>query len=78
MLDLRAPQLLPVGRHYLHPRAVLRCLVAPSVHVSTRNWLQKQGLLGQWTQVAITRLLEVFPNHKYGSRKQVETITTAC
>jgi tetratricopeptide (TPR) repeat protein len=40
------------------------------VHASTRNWLQKQGLLRQWTQVAIKRLFEVFPNSNHGSRSK--------
>lgn len=40
------------------------------VHRSTRNWLEKQGLLGQQTQVAITRLLEVFPDHSHRNRSK--------
>jgi tetratricopeptide (TPR) repeat protein len=40
------------------------------VHVSTRNWLEKKGLLSQQTQVAIARLLEVFPEHNHGSRSR--------
>jgi hypothetical protein len=40
------------------------------VHVSTRNWLKGKGLLSQQTQIAITRLLEVFPNHYHGSRSK--------
>jgi tetratricopeptide (TPR) repeat protein len=40
------------------------------VHLSTRNWLQKQDLLSQQTQEAITRLLEVFPDHNHGNRSK--------
>jgi hypothetical protein len=40
------------------------------VHVSTRNWLEREGLLSQQNQVAITRLLEVFPDHNHGSRSK--------
>jgi tetratricopeptide (TPR) repeat protein len=40
------------------------------VHVSTRNWLQEQGLLSQWNQVVVTRLLEVFPDNNHGSRSK--------
>jgi tetratricopeptide (TPR) repeat protein len=40
------------------------------VHISTRNLLQEQKLLSQWTQAAVTRLLEVFPDNKHGSRSK--------
>jgi hypothetical protein len=40
------------------------------VHVSTRNWLQEQGLLSQWNQVVVTCLLEVFPDNNHGSRSK--------
>ncbi|KAF2676779.1 hypothetical protein K458DRAFT_396668, partial [Lentithecium fluviatile CBS 122367] len=40
------------------------------VHGSTRSWLQKKGLLSQQTQVAITRLGEVYPDHNHGSRSK--------
>jgi tetratricopeptide (TPR) repeat protein len=40
------------------------------VHLAIRNWLQKQGLLSQRTQVAITRLLEVFPDDNHGNRSK--------
>ncbi|KAH7122353.1 kinesin light chain 3, partial [Dendryphion nanum] len=40
------------------------------VHVSTRNWLEKEGMLRQQTHVAITRLLEVFPDNSHGSRSK--------
>jgi tetratricopeptide (TPR) repeat protein len=40
------------------------------VHISTRKWLQEQKLLSQWTQVVVTRLLEVFPDNKHGSRSK--------
>ncbi|KAF1944328.1 HET-domain-containing protein [Clathrospora elynae] len=38
------------------------------VHSSTRNWLEKEGLMSQQTHVAITRLLEVFPDDNHGNR----------
>ena len=40
------------------------------VHLSTRNWLKKQELLSKWTQVAITRLFEVFPDNDHGNRSK--------
>jgi tetratricopeptide (TPR) repeat protein len=40
------------------------------VQLSTRNWLQQKGLLGQQTQAAITRLVEVYPDHRHGSRSK--------
>ena len=40
------------------------------VHLSTRNWLEKQELLSKWTQIAITRLLEVFPDDNHGNRSK--------
>jgi tetratricopeptide (TPR) repeat protein len=40
------------------------------VHVSTRIWLQEHRLLSQWTQVVVTRLLEVFPDNEHGSRSR--------
>ena len=40
------------------------------VHLSTRNWLKKQELLSEWTQVAITRLLEIFPDSDHGNRSK--------
>jgi tetratricopeptide (TPR) repeat protein len=40
------------------------------VHISTRNWLKKQESLGEWTQVAIIRLLEVFPYDNHGNRSK--------
>jgi hypothetical protein len=40
------------------------------VHSALREWLQKQELLGQWTQHAITRLLRVFPDNDHGSRSK--------
>jgi tetratricopeptide (TPR) repeat protein len=38
------------------------------VHLATRNWLQKQELIVQWTERAITRLVEVFPDHDHQNR----------
>ena len=40
------------------------------VHGSTRSWLQKKGLLIQQTQVAITRLAEVYPDHSHRNRSR--------
>ena len=40
------------------------------VHLTTRNWLRKQDLLGHWTQEAITRLLDMFPDDGYGYRSK--------
>ncbi|KAH7326971.1 hypothetical protein BKA65DRAFT_608042 [Rhexocercosporidium sp. MPI-PUGE-AT-0058] len=40
------------------------------VHLSTRNWLQKQKFLSKQTQIAITRLLEVFPGDNDGNRSK--------
>jgi tetratricopeptide (TPR) repeat protein len=40
------------------------------VHLLTRNWLKKQELLSQRTQVAITRLLKVFPDSNHGNRSK--------
>jgi tetratricopeptide (TPR) repeat protein len=40
------------------------------VHLSTRNWLKKQESLSEWNQVAITRLLEVFPDDNHGNRSK--------
>jgi tetratricopeptide (TPR) repeat protein len=41
-----------------------------SVHLAIRHWLQKQGLLSKWTQIAVERLLEVFPDHNHGNRSK--------
>jgi tetratricopeptide (TPR) repeat protein len=38
------------------------------VHLATRNWLRKEGLLGQWTERAIVRLEEVFPDNEHKNR----------
>jgi tetratricopeptide (TPR) repeat protein len=40
------------------------------VHLLTRNWLKKQESLSQRTQVAITRLLEVFPDSNHWNRSK--------
>jgi hypothetical protein len=44
------------------------------VHISTRNWLQQQGLISQWNQVVVTRLLEVFPDNNHGSRSKWSSV----
>lgn len=38
------------------------------VHLATRNWLRKEGLITQWTEKAISRLEEVFPDHSHKNR----------
>jgi hypothetical protein len=38
------------------------------VHLATRNWLRRGGLLVQWSENAIERLEEVFPDHDYRNR----------
>jgi tetratricopeptide (TPR) repeat protein len=38
------------------------------VHLATRNWLQQNDLLTQWTERAIIRLEEVFPNDDHQNR----------
>jgi tetratricopeptide (TPR) repeat protein len=43
------------------------------VHRAFRRWLQKHEMLDQWTQLAIARLLRVFPDYpdyNYGSRSK--------
>jgi tetratricopeptide (TPR) repeat protein len=40
------------------------------VHLSTRNWLKRQESLSERTQVAITRLLEVFPDSNHWNRSK--------
>ena len=38
------------------------------VHLATRNWLRKEELLARWTDGAITRLKDVFPDHSHENR----------
>ena len=38
------------------------------VHLATRNWLRKEELITQWTERAISRLEEVFPDHGHKNR----------
>jgi tetratricopeptide (TPR) repeat protein len=38
------------------------------VHLATRNWLRKEGLLVHWTERAIMRLEEVFPDNNHMKR----------
>jgi tetratricopeptide (TPR) repeat protein len=40
------------------------------VHLATRSWLQKEGALYQWSQVAIERLDELFPDDEHQNRAQ--------
>jgi uncharacterized protein involved in tolerance to divalent cations len=38
------------------------------VHLATRNWLRKEGLLVEWTERAIERLEDVFPDNEHKNR----------
>jgi len=38
------------------------------VHIATRNWLRNEGLITQWTERAISRLEEVFPDNDHKNR----------
>jgi hypothetical protein len=38
------------------------------VHVAIRDWLKRNSWLGQWTESAMYCLLEVCPDHDYGTR----------
>ncbi|KAF1814208.1 HET-domain-containing protein, partial [Eremomyces bilateralis CBS 781.70] len=38
------------------------------VHVAARNWLQENDQLAQWTEKAIVRLEEIFPDNTYTNR----------
>ncbi|KAK5077403.1 hypothetical protein PMZ80_011240 [Knufia obscura] len=38
------------------------------VHLATRNWLRKEGMLSQWMEKTITRLEEVFPDDDHDNR----------
>ncbi|CAG8972335.1 hypothetical protein HYALB_00001738 [Hymenoscyphus albidus] len=38
------------------------------VHLATRNWLKQNNVITQWTEKAIMRLEEVFPNNDYQNR----------
>jgi tetratricopeptide (TPR) repeat protein len=40
------------------------------VHLTVRQWLEKQECLSQWTGKAMKCLLEVFPDHNHGSRSK--------
>jgi Tetratricopeptide repeat len=41
------------------------------VQLTTRNWLQNQdSLLARWTEAAITRLLDMFPDDNHGNRSK--------
>jgi hypothetical protein len=38
------------------------------VHLATRGWLKRQGVLAQWTDKGITRLEDIFPDGDYRKR----------
>ncbi|KAH6714091.1 hypothetical protein BKA61DRAFT_551433 [Leptodontidium sp. MPI-SDFR-AT-0119] len=38
------------------------------VHLATRNWLQREDMIAQWTERAIIRLEEVFPDDDHQNR----------
>ncbi|CAI6337008.1 unnamed protein product [Periconia digitata] len=40
------------------------------VQGALRQWMWKRGILGEWTQITITRLCRVFPNDSYGNRSK--------
>jgi tetratricopeptide (TPR) repeat protein len=40
------------------------------VHLATRSWLQKEGALSRWSQTAIERLNDLFPNDDHQNRTQ--------
>jgi tetratricopeptide (TPR) repeat protein len=40
------------------------------VHNALRGWLRKQKQLDQWNQIAIQRLLKMFPDNSHGSRSK--------
>ncbi|KAG9229325.1 hypothetical protein BJ875DRAFT_508003 [Amylocarpus encephaloides] len=37
------------------------------MHLATRQWLQRQNLLTEWTEIAITRLVRDFPDNTHGN-----------
>ncbi|KAF2180563.1 hypothetical protein K469DRAFT_440296, partial [Zopfia rhizophila CBS 207.26] len=39
------------------------------VHLAARNWLRKEELLGRWSERAIARLGEVFPEHDHKNKR---------
>ncbi len=43
------------------------------VHLATRNWLQQNVLIAQWTERAIIRLEEVFPDNDHQNRTEWRT-----
>ncbi len=40
------------------------------VHLATRSWLQKEGLLPKWSKAAIGRLDDLSPNDEHQNRNQ--------
>lgn len=38
------------------------------VHLATRNWLRKENSLVRWTEIAVNRLDDVFPDQKHQNR----------
>jgi hypothetical protein len=40
------------------------------VHLITQNWLRTQGSLGQWSETAITSLLDIFPDENHWNRSK--------
>jgi putative hemolysin len=43
------------------------------VHLATRNWLQQKDLIAHWTETAIKRLEEVFPDDDHQNRTEWRT-----
>lgn len=40
------------------------------VYRAIREWIQKRGMLGEWTQTAITGLCRIFPDSNHGNRSK--------
>ncbi|KAF1817352.1 HET-domain-containing protein [Eremomyces bilateralis CBS 781.70] len=54
---------------FVNRRPADKCLdLHRLVHLATRNWLRKEGLLAQSTEKAIVRLEEVFPDDNHENR----------
>lgn len=38
------------------------------VHLATRSWLRKESLLARWSERAVKRLGDIFPNHEHRNK----------
>ena len=52
------------------------CSIHRLVHLATRNWLRQRKLLVQWTERAMDRLEEVFPNNGHQNRSSWRRLLT--